>query len=302
MTASIDSINKILQKNYVFPEVADKMAQSLKSNLKQGKYRSLINPSDFAGQLTKDLQSISSDKHLRIVYDPRVIAAEKNAVTEADKAKLEAQWAEEMKRNNFGFQEVKIMDGNVGYLDLREFADPKFASETAIAAMNFLSNTDALIVDLRSNGGGSPAMIQLITSYFFSSEPVHLNSFYYRPTNETTQTWTLSHVPGKRRPDVDLYILTSKNTFSAAEEFSYNLKNLKRATLIGETTRGGAHPTGSVIATDKFYVRVPKGRAINPITKTNWEGTGVTPHITINADLALKTAHEMALENLKKIK
>lgn len=300
MSTSIDSINRILQKNYIFPDVADKMAQDLKANLKNGKYSSLTNPSEFASQLTRDLQAVSNDKHLRIVYDPRVIAAEKSAVTEEDRAKLESEWAEEMKRNNYGFQEVKIMDGNIGYLDLREFADPKFAGETASAAMNFLSNADAIIIDLRQNGGGSPAMIQLITSYFFSPEPVHLNNFYYRPADETTQTWTLPFVPGRRRPDIDIYILTSKNTFSAAEEFSYNLKNLRRATLIGETTGGGAHPTGSVIATDKFYVRVPKGRAINPITKTNWEGVGVKPDIEISADQALKTAHAKALEKLKK--
>lgn len=176
--------------------------------------------------------------------------------------------------------------------------DPKYAGETAVAAMNFLSSTDALIVDLRSNGGGKPEMIQLITSYFFSPEPVHLNSFYDRPTDAYTQTWTLPYVPGLQRPDVDLYLLTSSYTFSAAEEFCYNLKNLERAILIGETTGGGAHPTGSVIVTDKFFVRVPMGRAINPTTDTNWEGVGVTPHIEVSSNQALVTAQIKALENL----
>ncbi len=297
MSASIDSINSVLQKNYIFPEVADKMGQSLKANLRKGKYNSLVNAAGFARQLTKDLQSISNDKHLSVNYNPQLITAEKNAVTDEEKAKQEHQRIMELKRSNFGFQEIKILEGNIGYLDLREFADPKYAGETAIAAMNFLSNADALIVDLRQNGGGSPSMIQLISSYFFSAEPVHLNNFYFRPTNENTQTWTLPYVPGKRRPDIDLYILTSSYTFSAAEEFCYNLKNLKRATIIGETTGGGAHPTGSVIATDKFFVRVPKGRAINPITNTNWEGNGVTPHIQVSSEEALATAHAKALEN-----
>lgn len=297
MSVSIDSINSVLQRNYVFPDVADKMGQSLKVNLKKGKYNSLVNATEFARQLTKDLQSVSNDKHLSVNYNPQVIAAEKNAVTDDERAKQENQWIMELKRSNFGFQEIKILEGNIGYLDLREFADPKYAGETATAAMNFLSNADALIVDLRQNGGGSPSMIQLISSYFFSPEPVHLNNFYFRPTNENTQTWTLPYVPGTRRPDIDLYILTSSYTFSAAEEFCYNLKNLKRATIIGETTGGGAHPTGSVIATDKFFVRVPKGRAINPITHTNWEGTGVTPHIQVTSEKALATAHAKALEN-----
>jgi retinol-binding protein 3 len=299
MSVTIDSVNAILQKNYIFPEVADKMAQSLKMNLKKGNYNSLVNPSEFARQLTKDLYSVSNDRHLSVNYNPQLIAAEKNAVTDEEKTKQENQRIMDLKRSNFGFQEIKILAGNIGYLDLREFADPKYAGETAIAAMNFLSNADALIVDLRQNGGGSPSMIQLISSYFFSPEPVHLNNFYFRPTNENTQTWTLPYVPGVRRPDIDLYILTSSYTFSAAEEFCYNLKNLKRATIIGETTGGGAHPTGSVIATDKFFVRVPKGRAINPITNTNWEGTGVTPHIQVSAEKALATAHAKALENLR---
>jgi hypothetical protein len=141
-------------------------------------------------------------------------------------------------------------------------------------------------------------MIQLITSYLYGSEPVHLNSFYYRPTNENTQTWTLAEVQGKRRPDINVYVLTSPKTFSAAEEFTYNLKNLKRATIIGETTGGGAHPGGIRVATERFTVWVPTGRAINPITKTNWEGTGVKPDIEVKATDALITAHVKALEDL----
>ena len=301
MSVTIDSINNKLQKNYVFPEVADKMAHSLRTNLKEGSYRSLVNPSEFARQLTKDLQSVSHDKHLRVIYDPPVIAREQ-ALTDEDRANQEAEWIQELvehlKRDNFGFKEVKILEGNIGYLDLREFADPRYGGETLVAVMNFLSNADAIIVDLRQNTGGSPAMVQLIASYFFSSEPVHLTDFYNRPRNEHTQSWTLPYVPGIRRPDIDLYILTSSETFSAAEGFSYQLKNLDRATIIGETTAGGAHLTASVIATDKFYVRIPQGRAINPITNTNWEGTGVTPHIEVSSEQALKTAHTKALEKL----
>lgn len=148
MSITIDSINSKLQKNYVFPEVADKMAQSLKANMKKGKYNSLVNPSEFAEQLTRDLQSVSNDRHLQVNYNPQVIAAEQNAVTDEDRAKREDQWIMEIKRNNFGFQEVKILEGNIGYLDLREFIDPKYAGETAVAAMNFLSNADALCQDM----------------------------------------------------------------------------------------------------------------------------------------------------------
>lgn len=205
---------------------------------------------------------------------------------------------EQWKMTNYGFKEVKILEGNIGYIDLRGFVPPKYAGETAVAAMNFVGNCKALIFDLRKNGGGSPEMIQLISSYLFSAEPVHLNNFYFRPANKNTQTWTLPYVTGKRRPDMDVYVLTSKGTFSAAEEFTYNLKNLKRATIIGETTGGGANPGGNQIINDRFTVFVPTGRAINPITNTNWEGTGVQPDIAVPASDALLTAQQKALEKL----
>jgi C-terminal processing protease CtpA/Prc len=156
-----------------------------------------------------------------------------------------------------------------------------------------------LIIDVRQNGGGAPGMVALICSYFFAGEPVHLNDLYWRPTNSTEQWWTLAYVPGRRYVGKDIYVLTSKRTFSAAEEFTYNLKNLKRATIVGDTTGGGAHPGEGVRISNHFGMFVPTGRAINPITKTNWEGTGVAPDISVPADLALKTAHLSALNKLE---
>ena len=164
--------------------------------------------------------------------------------------------------------------------------------------MSFVEDCNALIFDMRFNGGGDPSGIQVITSYLFGEEPVHLNDLYFRPKDTTEQYWTLKDIKGKRMPDVPVYILTSSFTFSGAEEFTYNLKNLKRATVIGETTGGGAHPGGVNIADDNFAVFVPVGRAINPITKTNWEGTGVTPDVEISSTKALTKAHILALEKI----
>ncbi len=294
----IDSIGNKLKANYIFPEVADKMAEKIEDNEQKGAYKLIDDPRDFANKLTEDLRSISKDKHIRVIYDPERIMEFNQRVTAEDSIKFLNNYVANLKKNNFGFKEVKILGGNIGYLDLRSFSDVEYAGETATAAMNFLSNTDAIIIDLRNNGGGSPAMIQLITSYLYNSEPVHLNNFYWRPTDRYTQTWTLPHVPGNRNPDAAVYILTSNRTFSAAEEFCYNLKNLKRATLIGETTGGGAHPGGSQIANERFMVWIPTGRAINPITNTNWEGTGVSPHIEVKADEALTIARIKALEDL----
>lgn len=293
----IDSVSFLLANNYIFPEVAEKMNALLQENYKKGMYNSTTGASSFATQLTSDLQSISKDKHLHVSFNPTMATQMRKAQSSGQPPPLNL---EGMRMNNFGFKEIKLLPGNVGYLDLRGFTDAKYGSETAVAAMNFLSNASALIIDLRFNGGGSPSMIQLLTSYLYGPDPIHLNTFYHRPADKFSETWTLKEVQGKRRPDIPVYVLTSNKTFSAAEEFTYNLKNLKRATIIGETTGGGAHPGGNIVATDRFLVWVPTGRAINPITKTNWEGTGVKPDIEVNASDALLTAQVKALEDLSK--
>lgn len=295
----IQKISELLNNNYIFPETAKKIEDVLKLKLKKGKYKTLDKVDDFAAQLTKDLREVSKDKHLWVRYDPDLVKRLKKLKENDRDPEVTKQMLKSAKRRNFGFQEVKILTGNIGYLDLRGFSGTEYAGPTAVAAMNFLANSDALIIDLRKNGGGSPEMIQLISSYLFNSEPVHLNNFYWRPEDKHTQTWTLPHVPGPRMPDVPVYVLTSNRTFSAAEEFSYNLQNLKRATLIGEITGGGAHPGGPKPINDQFAIGIPTGRAINPISKTNWEGTGVKPHIEVPQEKALTTAKLKALETLK---
>ena len=298
----VDSISSILNRSYVFPDVATKMSELLKKNLNAKKYAQISDPNEFAEVLTADVRSVSKDLHLRVQFNPEGIARRRNAaLSAADSIAFAKQRLQNNKAANYGFREVRILDGNIGYLNLTGFFGVDEAAGAATeAAMNFLSNADALIIDLRQNGGGSPAMIQLITSYLYGPHRVHLNNFYNRDTDEITQTWTLPYVPGVRRPDVDVYVLTSSRTFSAAEEFSYNLRNLERATLIGEVTGGGAHPGGTRVATDRYTVWVPDGRAINPITKTNWEGVGVEPHIKVAADEALDVAKITALETILK--
>jgi len=294
----VKKISKILEDNYVYAETAKKMSSHLSGKLKKGDYKKITSPGEFADQLGKDLREISKDLHIRVGYDPEAVKRMRRREKDKDDPELLELRLKGLRRTNFGFKEVKILSGNIGYLDLRQFAGPKYAGETAVSAMNLLANCETLIIDLRNNGGGSAGMIQLLTSYFYDDDPVHLNTFYWRPGDETMQTWTLPHVPGKKIPDIDIYVLTSSRTFSAAEEFSYNLKNLKRATLIGETTGGGAHPGGPMVVNDNFILNVPKGRAINPVTKTNWEGVGVKPHIEVPQEDALTTAHLKALEKL----
>ncbi len=287
----IQSVTDLLVSNYVYPETADKMASTLSMNLHAGRYDTIHRPEALGEMLTTDLYEVSRDKHLRVEYRP---VSSQRSDASAPRGNME----DEASQSDYGFHTVRILEGNIGYLDLRGFYEARYAEEVANAAMAKLIDTDALIIDLRKNGGGSPSMIQLISSYLFTSEPVHLNTFYWRPADEYTETWTFREVPGKRRPDWDVYVLTSSYTFSAAEEFSYNLKHMKRATLIGETTGGGAHPGGVMRADGGFVVWVPQGRAINPVTGTNWEGVGVIPHVKTDAQEAHLIAYRKALERL----
>jgi C-terminal processing protease CtpA/Prc len=207
-------------------------------------------------------------------------------------------WREQAKLDNYGLHKAERLPGNVGYLDVRVFHSAAWGGDVAIAAMNFLSNTNVLIVDLRKCRGGEPGMVALISSYLFGEEPVHLNNLYLRADNITQQYWTLPYVPGKRFSTQPIYILTSKDTFSGGEEFAYNLKTRQRATLIGETTRGGAHPGMSYGLYPHFDVVIPNGRAINPVTGTNWEGSGVVPDILISQEEAFTVAYRMSLESI----
>ncbi|HKK20854.1 MAG TPA: S41 family peptidase [candidate division Zixibacteria bacterium] len=292
----IDSISASLNEIYVFPKVAKEMENMMRKQYKNHAYDTLKDLRSFTRQLTDDMRSISHDKHLftRYVTDQEIASLQTDSLTPEERQK----YLTELERRNFGFYKVEHLPGNIGYLDLRGFYDADNAGPTAVAAMNLLANSDAVIIDLRQNGGGSPSMIQLISSYFLK-EPQHLNSFYIRQTDSIRQFWSSAWVPGKPMYDVDLYVLTSSYTFSAAEEFTYDMKNLKRATIVGETTGGGAHPVEATAYSNLHVgLRVPFGRAINPISGTNWEGTGVEPDIKVPADNALDAAK---LDALKKI-
>ena len=242
-TAAVNSINKLLFDNYIFPEVSKEMEKYINAKLKAGDYDNISDPMKFAEELTKDLQSVSKDKHIRVQYNPEQIKRMKERGEKDDEA-VSPEFIQQMKSENYGFKKVEILNGNIGYIDFRNFGPGEYIKDKVADVMGYVEDCDALIFDMRYNGGGDPTGIQVISSYLFGEEPVHLNDLYYRPKDTTEQYWTLKDIKGKRMPDVPVYVLTSSYTFSGAEEFSYNLKNLKRATIVGETTGGGAHPGG----------------------------------------------------------
>jgi hypothetical protein len=294
----VDEISAKLTEFYVYPDTAQKMVQALRDHAQHGDYNTLTDGYAFAAALLADLRDVSHDKHLRIVYDPfkspgAPPADGPHPPSPDDIARRRGR----LEHDNCLFSKVEILPRNIGYLKFDGFMDPDICAPTASAALNFLAHTDAVIIDLRTNGGGDPAMVQYIASYFFD-QATHINDLYNRHDDATTQYWTLPHVPGPRIA-APLYVLTSSRTFSGAEEFTYDMQTQKRATLVGETTGGGAHPVRGMSAGDHFTIGVPFARPINPITKKDWESTGVEPDVRVPATDALTAAQKLAIERLQ---
>ena len=285
---AIDGAAAMLNEFYVFPETAAKMVDAIRARQKAGEYDSIANGDAFAEKLTADLREVSHDKHLNVNFSPAVLP-KGPPPGGPDTAAMRRQ----LERINCGFDKAERLPPNIGYLKFNMFANPDICGPTASAAMNFLGSVDALIIDLRENGGGDPKMVAYISSYLFD-ERTHLNDLYNRKENKTEEFWTSTGVPGKRLAGKPVFVLTAQRTFSGAEEFTYNLKNLKRATIIGETTGGGAHPVSGHRIDDHFMIGVPFARAINPISKTNWEGVGVEPDVKVSAAESLEVAKKLA--------
>jgi retinol-binding protein 3 len=286
-----------LRRAYIFEDVAAKMTEVLRDRESSGAYTDVATSREFARRVTDDLQGVSHDRHLRLTYSPEAVPARDAAA--APSPEMLARRERFERQTNYGFERVERLDGNVGYLEMRMFVGmSKRAEEVASAAMVFLADTDALIIDMRRNNGGNPGMIAYVSSYLFD-ERTHLNDLYWREPNRTEEFWTRTDVPGRKFGGTKpVFVLTSRKSFSGAEEFAYNLKALKRATIVGETTGGGAHPGGPERVGEHFALWLPRGRAINPITKTNWEGQGVAPDVAVGADEALDKARELARSSL----
>ncbi len=294
----IEAVIANLNQHYVFPEKAVAMEKRLRRELKNGDYDDVTSANELAEKIGESLQAETRDKHLEIRYFEEPIPVS-NPDEEVKSEKLRQQ--KENIRLNYCFHNVDRVPFNIGYIDLHGFADaPPQVAERMAAAMNLLSDTRAMIIDLRKNGGGSPDTVGLYASYFHDKR-THLNDIYMREENKTTEMWTTENLAGKKYGEKrKLYLLTSADTFSAAEDFAYAMKNNKRATIVGEVTGGGAHPGDIHRLSAHFMMNVPAGRTISPITHTDWEVVGVQPDIKVSADDALDQAQLIILKDFLK--
>ncbi|MDP1562868.1 MAG: S41 family peptidase [Pirellulaceae bacterium] len=289
--STIAELSTLMNNFYIEPDLAFQVSEHLKQQLEAGHFDGASAIAGFSESLTKEVQSISKDKHLLIRPATQSQGARPNT-TEDFLARHRVRIARDREEAG-GLKGVGILEGNVGYLEIIGFAQLQEGRDIADSYMKLLSGSDAIIIDLRENGGGYPEMVQYLCSYFFR-DPVHLNSLYWREGDRTQEFWSLAEVGGTKMPEVPLFVLTSGKTFSAAEEFSYNMQTQKRATLVGQTTRGGANPGRIMRLNDRLEAIIPVGKAVNPITKTNWEGVGVVPDIATSHEESIVKAHELA--------
>jgi len=291
---------ELLRANYVFPDQAERAATAIGARLEAGEYDHL-DEITLTERLTRDLQEITGDRHLGVRLGggpgpPRERVPEPEEPRDHEARRLAMR--QRGRLDNFGIRRVERLDGNVGYLDVRRVAMPANAGPAITAAMELVAGTYALLLDLRHNHGGSPEGVVVWCSYLLDERPTHLNDIFHADTGETRQFWGLPYVPGTRYLERPVYVLTSGHTFSGGEDFAYTLQALGRAQVIGETTGGGAHPTRPFPISAAVHIGIPFARSINPVTGTNWQGTGVVPDVAVPEAEAYDVAYAKALEHV----
>lgn len=291
---TIVSLGELLLEHYTFPETAEIIKSSLLERVSAGDYYKNETGFSLAEKITKELQKISSDKHLAVFYSESIVPLQQYDPIN-DENVLAC-----LKLNNYGFERVERLPGNIGYLIINEFAYPEHAGKTAAHALSFISETDGLIIDLRKNYGGSSLMSAFIASYLLNgSPPVLLNDIYWRQYDMIQSIWSLPFVPGERfGANKPVYILTSQNTGSCAEEFSYSLQAIQRVKIVGEKTAGKANAGSVHRINDHFQAFIPNAYPINPITKGSWNETGVLPDIECNSSESYEKAYHLLLKQL----
>jgi hypothetical protein len=292
----IDGVLQRIEEGYVLPAKAEEMTQAVRERARRGEYDRIVSAHALADSLTAHLRGVSRDRHLEVVYRSQGVRDELPAADPTGEERREL--LKFGRQVNYGFERAERLAGNVGYLEIRSFAfDAEMVDSALAAAMNFLANTQALIIDVRRNGGGDPRMVAAVCSYLMKPNTL-INKFYWRPLNRWDEFRTGAVTGRDYGTTKPVYVLTSVETFSGAEEFAYDIQTQRRGEVVGDTTGGGAHPGGMRRVTERFGIWVPSGRAVNPVTGTNWEGVGVRPDVPVAAKDALRTAHLRALERL----
>lgn len=301
-TQAVDALVAQLNQHYVFPDKAKQVEAVLRQRQNEGKYDALTDGRQLAKQLTDDVRGVAHDLHMSVRFSRGLVPTDDER---GPPPKSEAEWKERLnlgqrvfmgvyrRVSKLGVEKVDHLGRNIGYLQVSGFPPPFAVADKYAAAMDKLADTDGLIIDLRENGGGGPDTVALLVSYFVDQR-TRLNDIWHRDTGTSEQHWTLDKVDGKRyggkKPVI---ILAGPGTMSAGEDFTYTMQAMKRATVVGAPTWGGAHPTRPFRLGDHFYALIPSARSISPITNSNWEGTGVIPDIAVAPDKALETAKEL---------
>jgi hypothetical protein len=285
-----------LNDHYVFPDKARQIEATLRQRQQEGKYDAMSDGRQLAIQLTDDLRGAAHDLHMSVFFSPRPLPADDAAgAPPSTRAEWEQRVGADQRQRMVQMAERSVeqaehLTPRIGYLKLSGFPPHFLMADRYAAAMNTLADTDGLIVDLRDNGGGAPETVALLVSYFVDGR-TRLNDVWDRSTGVATQYWTQDRVDGKpyggKKPVI---ILAGPGTKSAGEDFAYTMQAMKRATVVGEKTWGGAHPTRPYRIGEHFAAMIPSRRTISPITKTNWEGVGVLPDIAAAPDQALTVA------------
>ena len=296
--AVITKVKELIVDNYIFVNKIEHVNNAIDSLYQTGKYDKINEHGEFAWTLTEDLRGIAKDLHFRVNYNPDFIKMILSEPEEEDEEE-DLNWEKEQgMKENFGFSKIEILDGNVGYIKFNFFYPFEMVKPTIDAAMGFVSNTDALIIDLIGNQGGYGPTDNYLGSYFFSKNPVHWVSSYDRPMDKRTSDSTFREIGGKRMIDIPLILLVSKNTVSNAEKFSYCLQKLDRAKIIGTNTAGAANGSDFLVVNENFGIQIPVVTITVPTTNSNWEGVGVLPDIKTTENEALKVAYLETLDSL----
>ncbi len=289
----VSQVSRILLDRYIYPDRAQVAVNELNHRFETGYFDSIDDPQIFAYRITGILDVIS-DLHLWVNYHPEAIPEDYNYLEPTPEQVRER--AELLRDRNYGFDQVEILPGNIGYIEFGDFYYESGPSEEYLAqAMTTVEGTDALIIDLRNNGGGSPDMVALFLSYLLPSDSP-IGHLQYRDQNRIVESRTLDRLDGPHYGnDRPVYVLMSNRTFSAAEAFSYALQVRGRAELVGERTQGGAHPFDNVRLHDHYMMAVPVARSVDAVTRSSWQYIGVRPDHGVPTEEALARASSLIL-------